>query len=291
MTGKDIVSWVKDYFKLKTNRIAKTMNVNAVHMLKSVRNRICDSFIITTQGGKVIVIDGGYKTETRYFLEYLRKLTGQKKPHIDAWIISHPHRDHIEAFLDIAENFSDGVTVDAVYHSFAPSGFYADTDKSANSLLEQYNHLKDRLVKEECFVKTGDEFSVGDASFAVFNSFDPEYKNCNDSSLMFRMLLGGKTIMFTGDCGEAAGKKVLERQADLSAVKSDICKMAHHGQSGCNKAFYEAVSPEICLWPTPSWVWDNRSGNLRTPEVRRWIAELGVKKNYVSKSGTSVLML
>lgn len=291
MTGKDIVSWVKDYLKLKTNSISKTMNTNAVHMLKSVRNRICDSFIITTQDGKVIVVDGGYKTETKYFLEYLRKLTVQKKPHIDAWIISHPHRDHIEAFLDIAENYPDSVTVEKLYHSFAPSGFYADTDKSANSLLERYEQLKDLLIKEECVVKTGDEFSIGDAKISVLNSFAPEYKNCNDSSLMFIMRFGGKTIMFTGDCGEAAGKKVLERLSEQSALKCDVCKMAHHGQNGCDKAFYGAVSPEICLWPTPSWVWDNRNGNLRTPEVRRWIAELGVKKNFITKDGTAVLIL
>lgn len=291
MTGKDIVSWVKDYFKLKTNRIAKTMNVNAVHMLKSVRNRICDSFIITTQDGKVIVIDGGYKSETRYFLEYLRKLTGQRKPHINAWIISHPHRDHIEAFLDIAENYSDKVSVDKVYHSFAPADFYADKDKSANGLLKQYEQLKDRLIKEECVVKTGDEFSVGDAKFTVFNSFEAEYKNCNDSSLMLRMLLGSKTVLFTGDCGEAAGDKVLERQTDLFSLKSDVCKMAHHGQNGCGKAFYEAVSPEICLWPTPSWLWDNRNGNLRTPEVKAWISELNIRKNFVTKDGTAVLII
>lgn len=291
MTGKDIVSWVKDYLKLKTNSITKTMNANAVHMLKSVRNRICDSFIITTKDGKVIVIDGGYKTETRYFLEYLRKLTGQKKPHIDAWIISHPHRDHIEAFLDIAENYADKVSVDMVYHSFAPAGFYADTDKSANSLLQQYELLKERVIKEECILKTGDEFSIGESEFKVLNSFDPEYNNCNDSSLMFHMQLGEKTVLFTGDCGKTAGEKVLERQADLSAVKSDICKMAHHGQNGCGKAFYEAVSPEICLWPTPSWVWDNRSGKLRTHEVKAWITELGVKKNIVAKDGTAVLII
>lgn len=291
MTGKDIVCWVKDYLELKTNRIPKTMSTNAVHMLKSVRNRICDSFIVTTKDGKVIVIDGGYKTETRYLLEYLRKLTGQKKPHVDAWIISHPHRDHIEAFLDIAENYSDKISVEKVCHGFAPSGFYAETDKSANGLLEQYERLKDRPAEKECILKTGDQFSVGDASFVVLNSFDPEYKNCNDSSLMFIMILGGKTIMFTGDCGDAAGKKVLERQADLFAVKCDICKMAHHGQNGCGKAFYEAVSPEICLWPTPSWVWDNRKGNLKTPEVRKWIADLGVKNNVIAKDGTAVMKL
>lgn len=289
MTGKDVISWVSDYLKLKTNRVAKTMNVNAVHMLKSVRNRICDSFIITTQDGKVIVIDGGYSTETKYLLEYLRKATEQKTPHIDAWIVSHPHRDHFEAFLDIAENYADKVDIDTVYHSFAPVGFYADKDKIADGLIRKYEQLKTSVTKQEYILKTGDSFCIGEAEITVLNSFDSDFALCNDSSLMFRMRLGGKTVLFTGDCEEKAGEKVLGCQTDK--LKSDICKMAHHGQSGCSKAFYDAVSPEICLWPTPSWVWDNRKGNLKTPEVRKWMSDLGVRKNHITKDGTAVIYL
>ena len=69
--------------------------------------------------------------------------------------------------------------------------------------------------------------------------------------------------------------------------------MAHHGQNGCDKPFYEAVSPDICLWSTPSWVWSNVNGTgpLKTLVVREWMKDLGVKENYVSKDGTSVIEL
>ena len=65
--------------------------------------------------------------------------------------------------------------------------------------------------------------------------------------------------------------------------------MAHHGQNGVDRSFYEAVDPEICLWPTPQWVWENRGGQLKTLEVREWIKELGVKKNMIAKDGTQVI--
>lgn len=52
------------------------MNENAIHMLKSVSDTICDSFIITTKDGKVIVIDGGNKAETEYFTDYLKNVFG-----------------------------------------------------------------------------------------------------------------------------------------------------------------------------------------------------------------------
>ena len=40
---------------------------NTIHMLKSVTDTICNSFIITTEDDKLIVMDGGFPTETEYF--------------------------------------------------------------------------------------------------------------------------------------------------------------------------------------------------------------------------------
>ncbi len=41
-------------------------------MLRSVTDTICDSFIITTDDGKIIVIDFGHRTETENFISYLK---------------------------------------------------------------------------------------------------------------------------------------------------------------------------------------------------------------------------
>ena len=67
--------------------------------------------------------------------------------------------------------------------------------------------------------------------------------------------------------------------------------MAHHGHSGATKELYTVVSPKICLWPTPAWLWDNdpgtgyNTGNWKTIETRKWMEELGVQQNYVEKDG------
>ncbi len=291
MNGQDVISWISDFVKLKSHRVKNTFGINAVHMLKSVKNTICDSFIVTTEDGKVIVIDGGYHAETKYFLEYLRQATGFKKPHIDAWFLTHPHSDHCEVFLNVAEKYSDKIEIDKIYLSFAPLGFYADTDKDANDVIRKYEQLKPVFAEKECMLNVGDDFSIGATKITVLNSFDPAFTECNDSSLVFRMELGGKSIIFTGDCEVRAGERILNNPNSSSLLKSDICKMAHHGQNGCSKEFYEAVSPEICLWPAPSWVWDNRSGSLQTPEVQKWMRDIGVEKNYVSKNGSAVLFL
>ena len=128
---KDIFNKISAFFnrlkyrsEVKREMVRNTMNKNAVHMLKSVTDTICDSFIITTDDGKVIVIDGGHKTETDYFIEYLKAATGEKKPHIDAWFLSHAHDDHCEVFLEVVENRSDELTFDRVYANFPEASFY-----------------------------------------------------------------------------------------------------------------------------------------------------------------------
>ena len=282
---------VMTYFEVKGENVQCTKNRNAVHMLKSVTDTICDSFIITTDDGKVIVIDGGHKTETDYFIEYLKAATGEKKPHIDAWFLSHAHDDHCEVFLEVVENRSDELTFDRVYANFPEASFYDGYDEWAVTVITDYNRLMPAFKEKAAQLKEGDVFNIGSAKFTVFYTFNPEWKNCNEGSTIMRMDLGGVSVIFTGDAGVNAGNYVVEKYAGSGVLDCNICKMAHHGQDGVDRNFYEAVSPDVCLWPTPSWVWDNRNGNLKTLEVRGWIEELGVKTSYVAKDGSSMRYL
>ena len=282
---------IKYRFEVKKEMVKNTMNKNAVHMLKSVTDTICDSFIITTEDGKVIVVDGGHKTETAYFLEYLKAVTGMKTPHIDAWFLSHAHDDHCEVFLEIVENHSDELSFDKVYANFPDASFYDGYDEWAVTVISDYTRLLPRFADKAASLAEGDILNIGAAKVTVFYTFNPEWKNCNEGSTIMRMDLGGKSVMFTGDAGENAGNYVVEKYGESGVIDCDICKMAHHGQDGVGRNFYEAVSPEMCLWPTPSWVWDNRNGNLKTLEVRSWIDEMGTAKNRVAMDGSSVLFL
>ena len=279
--------------KLKAKGVKCTYGKNAVHMLRSVINTICDSFIITTADGKVIVIDGGYSAETGYFIEYLRAVTGSRKPHIDAWFLTHPHDDHCEVFLNTVKHHRNIIDFDKVYISFAPVDFYKETDSYAHNILHRYEKLRPFFENKEVILHDGDVFSIGEAEITVLYTFDPAFEVCNESSLVFRMDIGGKSIMFTGDCEPNAAGKILVRYGDTGILKCDICKMSHHGQNGCPQEFYKAVSPEICLWPTPSWLWTNLGGKgqFATLETRRWMKDLGVKENYVAFKGTKVLIL
>ncbi|MCR5485814.1 MAG: MBL fold metallo-hydrolase [Clostridiales bacterium] len=288
---KDLFMAIKFFFDVIKTRVPNTMNKNAVHMLRSVTDTIGDSFIITTDDGKVIVIDGGQRTETPYFIRYLKTVTGQKRPHIDAWFLSHPHDDHCEVFLEIVEKHGREVTFDKVYANFPEASFYEGEDEWAVTVLTDYYRLMPRFSSKAEELHEGDVFNIGTAKFTVFYTFNPEWKLCNSASTIMRMDLGKKRVMFTGDAYVNSGNYVVEKYGESGELRSDICKMAHHGQDGVDRNFYEAVSPEVCLWPTPSWVWDNTNGNLKTLEVRAWMEELDVKENHVAKDGSYVLYL
>ena len=78
----------------------------------------------------------------------------------------------------------------------------------------------------------------------------------NNSSVAYRVEMGGKRILFLGDMGWQAGEDFLANHTQ-EELKSDVLQMAHHGQRGVEEELYQEISPEVCLWPTPDWLWDN----------------------------------
>ncbi len=289
---RSLFDGIRYYFEVKKEGVPNTMNQNAIHMLRSVQDTIGDSFIITTQDGKVIVIDGGFRFETDYFIQYLKAVTGQRVPKIDAWFLSHPHTDHVEVFYEAAENRRKQVSFDKVLLKYAPYDFYASiSSEEGAEMVGTFDRLSKAFPEKVQLLSDGDVFNIGAAKITVLYTFDPAFTNVNESSCIFRMDLGGKSVLFTGDAGVGAGNKVLANPAYKTLLKCDICKMAHHGQDGVSREFYEQVAPAVCLWPTPTWVWNNTNGNLKTLEVRAWMEEIGVQKNYLAWEGSQVIYL
>ena len=270
-------------------------NQNAIYMLKSVTNIQMESFIITTADGKVIAVDGGFREDAEYFLEFLRELTGEAVPHIDAWLFTHAHSDHMSAFFEIMENKRDSVTVGVIHYNIpSPQFFLRGGDKNAAATAQTFYSDMPLYADKIAIVTEGDTYEIGDAKFEILYTPDPAFLRDvgNNTTTVYKMTLGGKVALILGDCGIEAGNKMLEKYKGTDILKADICQMAHHGQNGATKEFYEAVRPEVCFWCAPNWLWDNNAGKgfnthiWKTVEVRGWMEELGVKQNIVLKDGT-----
>lgn len=267
---------------------------NQIHMLKSVTDTICLSLIITTEDGKILVVDGGTASETDYFVQYLKEITGSDSPHVDGWFLTHPHDDHISVFMKVVEDHGE-ITFDRVYFNFPSVPFLEKARDGSDGTMNHFMEVLPKFADKIRFTSGGDRFTVGAAEIEVLYTHDPEFTEnvCNNSSMVFTVTLDGKKLLVTGDCGVEAGRKILRLCPEK--LKADICQMAHHGQEGCDLDFYKAVSPEICLWPTPTWLWNNDAGqgyNTHTWEtiiVREWMGNLGVKTDLVMKDGTQII--
>lgn len=277
---------------------------NQIHVLENKDNhRQMQSIIITTEGGKVIAIDGGRRENADYFIEYLKEITGQDVPVIDAWFLTHAHNDHLPTFFEIIQNRTSEVVVGTIYYNLPSIQYYTripgEEDEDGAETTRKFFELLPIFADRVCVASGGDTYEIGDAKFEILYSAETDIETniCNNASLVFKMTLGGKTVMFTGDCGVEAGNKILARYGDSGILKCDVCQMAHHGQEGCSREFYEAVAPTECLWCTPDWLWNNDRGKgfnthiYQTVEVRGWMEAIGVKKNYVTMDGTQVCQL
>ena len=98
-------------------------------------------------------------------------------------------------------------------------------------------------------------------------------------------------MLILGDLGEEGGDEVMA-ECEKPLLMTDYTQMAHHGQWGVKKEFYEYIRPKKCIWPTPEWLWNNDNGKgfdthyWQTVRVREWMEELGVTEHIVEKDGT-----
>ncbi|MBQ8294985.1 MAG: MBL fold metallo-hydrolase [Clostridia bacterium] len=281
---------------------------NAIYMLCGADEEIEDwhdqdllnSFIITSKSGKVVVIDGGHRFNAGHLIKRLKEITGEEKPHIDAWFLTHLHEDHINAFLEVMEKRADDVEVERIYHHFT-TDIAIQMREGQNCTLTFLDFYRDlpKFKDKVTVVNVGNRIAVGEMDFEVLYTAGETLKvnSCNNNSLVLKLTLAGKTAIFLADCEVEAGRILVQRYGESGKLKADICQMAHHGQCGVERAVYEAIQPTICLWNTPKYLWNNDLGEgyntafFKTVEVRGWMNEIGVEKHYVIKDGDQRLVL
>ena len=261
------------------------------------------SYVIQLTDGTFIVIDGGYNTDTEAdnLYKLLKENTvGDGEPVISAWFITHLHVDHWGGLKNFSQKYSDKVDVKAFYYNF-PRVELGDVGPSAQKNVEGYMN-KWKNAKKYASLHSGMNFSVVDAKITVICTFEDVFPQPidegNDTTTVFKIEVGGQSIMFLGDAyyGESA---TMTSQIDASVLKSDIVQVSHHGYEGCSEGLYRAVGAKVVLWPmnivgyegtTPSqvfkkWYEGGPSANSYFRNNR------DIKKIIVSGAGTAKLEL
>lgn len=224
-----------------------------------------NSYVLRTQDQRLIVIDGGSTHDAVYLQAFIEAHTNPeghgRAPRVAAWFVSHPHLDHIGALTNMLDGRS--VQIDQIYGSILPVDTVAKYGQGQGG-VEETKTLRDFLDALEranrwvTEVDTGEVIQIDNVRIEILGKKNPELTGANmvnNSSVVMRVSDGVKSILFTGDLGLEGGQKLLNTRF-ASRLPSDYVQMAHHGQGGVDRTFYQRVHPKYCLWPTPRAVWE-----------------------------------
>jgi beta-lactamase superfamily II metal-dependent hydrolase len=245
------------------------------------------AYVLRSTNGKIIVVDGGNQGDAEYLRGFLAPLGNR----VAAWIISHPHSDHIDTLTAILK--SPGLLqIEQIHGSIPEEAWIAEHEPQSLEAVRQFNlalAASGRQVKQ---LSLGQRIEIDGLHVDVLGIKNPEItaNAVNNSSAVFRVADVNKSVLFTGDLGLEGGRKLLATKY-RKQLPADYVQMAHHGQNGVGQEFYQAVQPRFCLWPTPAWLWHNDqgsgagSGPWKTLEVRGWMDELNIEQHYLSARG------
>ena len=188
-----------------------------------------DSIILSVDG-LFYMIDTGTSESVPYTLASLNALGVER---IEGIFFTHPDRDHIGGYSYIAEEYGIG-------------GLYAPA-----YCVDMYVFDGITYGKELTKLSPGEIVSLADGVyFEVLAPLGLNENDDNDNSLVLRLRINSRTLLFCGDMKTDEEKTLLESEL-AHLLPSDILKVAYHGRaSSTSKEFAAAVSPEYAVIST-----------------------------------------
>lgn len=208
-------------------------------------------YLLKTENGHLIVIDGGNLEDAEAFVELLEANADGKKPVVDLWIITHPHGDHYGALLKICKrnDLAERVTVKKLVYHF-PEEF---RDAKGNGIGYVFPHFEKILAAtgaEVCLPKVDETMDVDGMRFHfLYTPTDCSIlNNPNQLSLIFTVQGANKKALFTGDAYHRNMQIVVWRYSN--GLKCDLLQLPHHGLCDTgNLEFYKKVDAKTVLIP------------------------------------------
>ena len=251
---------------------------------------------------KSIIIDGGtpYESDRDQLANFIKeKCNGV----VDAWFFTHAHHDHLGAFCEICKAYPE-IKIKKIYMNFPSLDLLKTYGSREEWEHEFWENAFDLLFGKHASILTrvnvGDKFTFDEVTITVLRTLNNEFTFdfVNNSCTVYRIDGKDKSVLILGDLAELGGEE-MKNNCDLALMQTDYTQMAHHGQRGVNKAFYDHIKPKRCIWPCPDWLWDNDKGLWEsgvpsgkgtgpwwTLDTRKWMDELGAAEHFVEKDGT-----
>lgn len=237
------------------------------------RNDINLSFYTIYNASKgLIVIDGGWTDDAAYVRDILNELGGN----VDAWILTHPHQDHVGAFNLLYTELEE-ITVKTIYTVDMATPEECLNVASWDS-VDAYNDFLSLNVPNLQYLYAGDELDICGLKFKVLNTYDDNVKNLsrdylNDGSMMFKVTNQTESMLFCADVGISMSDFLLNKWGN--ELQADYLQMAHHGFGGLNDNLYQTVNPKIAFFDAPDWLMFDETGKYDTPQNAEFMNSIG----------------
>ena len=221
-----------------------------------------DAAIVELPGGQVWLVDGGglpfvapashgdaqTLAESPARMALLPYLRHRRIDHIDLAIVSHPHPDHFVGLQAVAKAMAIR-EVWSVHESRVPQGAY---ERWLGEL-----RLEGTIIRAP---PVGVARQIGETSlevlWPVYSKSQPPGRSrsaqrdpihsVNDNSLVVRLRVGERRVLFAGDIEAEAEELLLARYG--RDLRSDVVKVPHHGsRTSSTERFVSVTRPAIAI--------------------------------------------
>lgn len=175
---------------------------------------------------------------------------------------SHPDADHIGGFNHVLKEIPAQEFL---------LGFPEDYPEGDTVRFKVYDDLHTLGVPFRQ-VADGDTIAFGDVKMTVHQRTDANLTRVNNKSVMVKIELGERSILFTGDVQRDAQLLYIQDQPDIQA---DILKFPHHGYNNMQPGFLSLVDPELVVL-TSGRSGANGAQQLKDQKITHYFAENGI---------------